>query len=165
MHVNPVINWSRKLGKKLKADLEILELAAIFHDYASILDRKNDENHHFLSASLAEDFLKRYNFPEGKIRHVQACIRNHRGSKKRNHRSIESEILASADAMSHFSELASMFFLAFHVKEKDTKEGSIWLKGKLHRSWKKIMPEGKKMVKKEHDMAMEILNQAIKNKN
>jgi HD superfamily phosphodiesterase len=45
-HILPVSKISIKLGKKLKADLEVLELAGLLHDYADIKDRDLYEEHH-----------------------------------------------------------------------------------------------------------------------
>jgi hypothetical protein len=54
---------------------------------------------------------------------------------------LESKILASADAMAHFTEFIDMTYLTFGIHKYKTVEGSIWLKNKLLRSWKKIIPE------------------------
>jgi uncharacterized protein len=37
-HIIPVVRHSLVLGKKLKADLEVLELAALLHDYACFVN-------------------------------------------------------------------------------------------------------------------------------
>jgi uncharacterized protein len=160
-HILIVAKRSLVLGKKLKADLEVLELAALLHDYASIVDYKFFKEHHIHGAQLAEEILLDLNCPREKTEHIKECILNHRGSRERNHKSVESEILASADAMSHFSELADMFYLTYGVHKLKTKEGAIWLKNKLEKSWNKIMPEGRKLVQEDYDIAMKILDQAI----
>jgi len=50
----PVVKHSLKLGKQLKADLEVLELAALFHDYANLVDNKKfDKEHHRYGAIFA----------------------------------------------------------------------------------------------------------------
>lgn len=163
-HIQAVINHSKKLGKLFKADLEVLELAAILHDYAGIKDYKFYPKHHIYSGELAEKLLREYNYPEDKIKHIKECIFSHRGSVKMKRRTIEAKILASADAMSHITEIADMFHLAYKIYGYETAEGAEWLKGKLQRSWAKTMPTGKDMVRAEYNAAIKIINKALKNK-
>lgn len=160
-HILVVVKFSLDLGKKVKADLEVLELAALLHDYASLLDKNFNKEHHVHGARLAKEILEKLNVPDDKTKIIQDCIMSHRGSVKLKRETKEAKILASADAMSHISELASMFYLTYGVHKFKTKEGAEWLKGKLERSWAKIMPEGKKMVRKDYLIAMKILKIAL----
>ncbi|MFH1522892.1 MAG: HD domain-containing protein [Patescibacteria group bacterium] len=169
-HILPVVEHSLKLGRKfkvnsngqLKVDFEVLELSALLHDYAGVNDFNLYKDHHLHSAKMADKILSRLNYPVSKINHIKECITSHRGSVKISKNTVEAKILASADAMAHFTELADMFFLAFNVHGYKTQEGSKWLKKKLMRSWKKITPEGKKMVENDYKIAINILNKAIK---
>lgn len=146
----------------MKADLEVLELAALLHDYANLVDaKKYAEEHHYYGAKFAEDILKNYSYPQKKIERIKDCILSHRGSKKIPHKSLESRILASADAMSHISELADMFFLTYGIHKFGSLEGSRWLRDKLNRSWQKTMKEGKKLIKKDYEIAIKILNKNV----
>jgi uncharacterized protein len=160
-HVLPVVEHSISLGKKMKADLEVLEIAALLHDHAGIVDMKKYKNHHVEGAKMAKDILFEINFPENKIEKVAQCIYEHRGSVLKEKNNLESKILASADAMSHFTELADMFLLAFGVHKYSTSEGCEWLKGKLDRSWKKIIPEGQKLIEDDYKIAMKIVTKGI----
>jgi len=160
-HILPVAGHSLHLGRRLKADLEVLELAAYLHDYAGILDYKLYKDHHLHGARLAGKILGELNFPAEKIKKVKECIGSHRGSVRIKHKNKEAEILASADAMSHFTELADMFYLTFGIHRYKTLEGARWLKAKLERSWAKIIPEGRKLIKEDYKTAKEIINKAI----
>jgi len=160
-HILPVVRHSLALGKKLKADLAVLEIAALLHDHAGITDMKLYPSHHIHGAKIAEKILKKYNWPQEKIEAVKHCIQTHRGSIKLKHKTLEAKILASADAMSHITEPADMFYLTYGVHKYKTKQGSQWLKKKLERSWKKIMPEGKKMIEKDYNIIMNLLNKAL----
>jgi len=162
-HILPVVEHSLRLGKLLKADLEVLELAAYLHDIASITNANYVKRHHTYGAQMAKKILRELNYPEDKIKKVTRCILTHRGSVKTRRDTLEAKILASADAMSHFSELVEMFYLAFKIHDYTTQEGVPWLKGKLERSWQKIIPAGRKLIKKDYKIAMYLLNQAIKN--
>jgi len=164
-HIVPVVEHGVALSKKLGADREVVELSALLHDYASIYNFSLADEHHIHSAELAEKILNKLNFPLEKIEHVKDCILSHRGSRPVKKDSLEAKILASADAMSHFTELADMMYLTYGIHKYSTMKGAIWLKNKLLRSWKKIIPEGRQMVKNEYDIAMKILNKTINNKN
>ena len=161
-HLEVVAAYSLKLAKKLKADLEVVELAAYLHDYAALLKGSNDKNHHILGAREAKKMLLALGYPEDKVQVVAECILCHRGSVKLARPTIEAKILASADAMSHFRYIPDMFYLAYNRHGFETDEGAAWLKGKLERSWAKIIPEGRKLIKKDKDLFFEILNQILK---
>ncbi|MCX6796092.1 MAG: HD domain-containing protein [Candidatus Falkowbacteria bacterium] len=158
-HILPVVSHSLKLGKILKADLEVLELAALLHDYANLVDNKKfNSQHHKYGAIFAREILENLKLPENKINQVADCIYSHRGSLKIKAKTLEARILKSADAMSHITELADMFFLTYGIHRLGSLEGAKWLKEKLRRSWHKIMPEGKKLVREDYIMAIKILN-------
>jgi len=53
------------------SDLEVLNLAALFHDIG-IID--SYDNHEERSAIVAEKFLKKHHYPDEKIKLVKACI-------------------------------------------------------------------------------------------
>jgi len=163
-HILPVAGHSLHLGRRLKADLEVLELAAYLHDYAGILDYKLYKDHHLHGARLAGKILGELNFPAEKIKKVKECIGSHRGSVRIKHKNKEAEILASADAMSHFTELADMFYLTFGIHRYKTLEGARWLKAKLERSWAKIIPEGRELIRDDYKIVSRIINKAILHK-
>jgi len=160
-HILPVAEHCLKLGKKLKADLEVLELAALLHDLAAVTDKKYAEDHHIHGAKMAEKILSELGMPEEKIINIKNCVLNHRGSKPGRRESLEEKILASADAMSHITELADMMYLTYGVHKFKTEPGAAWLKSKLERGWKKIMPQGRQMIRKDYKTAMIILDQVI----
>jgi HD superfamily phosphodiesterase len=161
-HILPVVSHSLKLGRILKADLEVLELAALLHDYANLVDKKRySSQHHKYGAIFARKILANLQLPEEKINNVVDCIFSHRGSVKIKAKTLEAEILKSADAMSHITELADMFSLAYGIHRFGSLVGAKWLKAKLKRSWNKTMPEGKKLVKEDYVIALKILNKTI----
>ena len=57
---------------------------------------------------------------------------------------------------------ADMMYLVYGIHKLKTKPGAVWLKNKLERSWKKIMPEGRKLIKDDYKIAFKVLNIAIK---
>jgi putative nucleotidyltransferase with HDIG domain len=161
-HLELVAKYGLALAKKLKADAEVVELAAYLHDYASLLDINNAARHHLVGAELAEKILADLKLPREKINAVKECILAHRGSVQRKKRTLEAKILASADAMSHFYYIPDMFYLTYGVHRLKSDEGAVWLKAKLQRSWHKIvLPEGREMIKKDRKLFLEILGQIM----
>lgn len=80
-HIVSVVNYSKILAEKLGADKEVVEIAALLHDYAGILNKDFYPEHHIHGARLAEEILIGYNYPKDKIECVKHCIYAHRGSQ------------------------------------------------------------------------------------
>lgn len=163
-HIIHVVKYAKELAKKLKADEEVVEIAALLHDYASIKDKELSEEHHIHGAKLAEEILKKYNYPREKIEQVKQCIISHRGSKPKEKISKEALCLADADAMAHFDGIPSLFYLAFFSHKLDVDSSRDWLMKKLERSWNKISPQAKEMIKDKYE-ASKLLLQDSSQKN
>jgi uncharacterized protein len=157
-HIKKVVYFSKILAKKTNADLEIVEISALLHDYASVLNRKYYSQHEIIGARLAQSILEKYNYPPDKIKIVKKCILNHRGSKLKEKLSIEEKCIADADAMAHFTSIASLFYLCFNTHKLNIEESEKWILAKLQRSYKKISPIGRKIVKPYFLAAKKILN-------
>ncbi len=157
-HIVTVVKYSKLLAKKLDADEEIVEISALLHDIASISNPDWLEDHHIHGVKLAEKILKKYNYPQEKIEKVKHCIFAHRGSKKIKRETIEAEIVASADAMSHFDNIPALMKVSYQVKQMETDEGTEWVLNKIERSWKKLMPEAKETMRKKYEAIKLILS-------
>lgn len=98
-HTNEVIEMCRKLGETSKLspwDMEILILAAIFHDSGYIF---TIDGHEQKSAEIAAEFLKENGCPEDKISKITSCILA--TSMPQNPKNSLEEIICDAD-LSHF---------------------------------------------------------------
>jgi uncharacterized protein len=156
-HIVPVVQNSRQLAKLLGADEEIVEIAALLHDFASVKDKNLYKDHHLNSAIEAEKILQSFDYPAEKIAAVKHCIETHRGSIAEQRRSIEAECMASADAMAHIQNVPALLYSAFTLRGMDIEEGIYWLRKKLERSWNKMIPEAQQLVKQKYDAASKIL--------
>lgn len=154
-HFKSVVQYAEQLAKERNADMEIVLISAWLHDIASI--KGHYEDHHIIGQEYAQEFLKKNNYPKEKIKQVKHCIYAHRGSRDIKRESIEAECICDADAMSHFNTIGSLFYLAFNVKKMNTKEAIDFVKNKLQRSYNKLTPIGREMIKKKYDAVMEIL--------
>ncbi len=150
-HIYFVAKYAKMLAKELGADEEVCELAALLHDYASVLNKDWYPQHHIHSARLAQEALSKFNYPQEKIEQVKHTILTHRASQGIKQDTLEAKILASADAMAHFAGVNSLLYLAFVIHGKDINEGTQWVLSKLERSWKKLIPEAKDIIKDKYD--------------
>ncbi len=156
-HITRVVQNAKQLAKLLGADLEIVEIAALLHDFASVKDKNLYKDHHINSAIEAEQILRRFDYPAEKIAAVKHCIEAHRGSVAEQQRSLEADCVASADAMAHIQNVPALLYSAYLQRGMDIDEGMKWLRRKLERGWNKMVPEAKELVKEKYDAALEIL--------
>lgn len=150
-HMVAVIENSKKLAEKLGADKEIVEIAAILHDYAAVSNKDFAKEHHLKGMEMSEQVLKRYHYPKDRIELVKECIYSHRGSTDIEPKTMEAKILASADAMAHFDNVDSLFYTVYEEQKMEIDEGTKWILGKLERSWKKLMPEAQEIMKDKYE--------------
>ena len=73
-HVNRTVKAVQLIAENSKvtaAELEILKIAALFHDIGIV---ESYDNHEEGSAQIAIEFLEKHNYPVEKINKVKACI-------------------------------------------------------------------------------------------
>lgn len=99
-HTERVYNLALKIGKKEKADLDVIGAAALLHDIARLKeDNKEVECHAEHGAKMAEKILKEMNFPKDKIDGVIHSIKVHRHSKGLIAETKEAKIIQDADRL------------------------------------------------------------------
>ena len=152
-HITQVVKNGDRLAEMFGADLEIVELAALLHDYASIKDEALYKDHHIHSATEAEELLRCFNYPQERIEAIKACIAAHRGSVP-GEKSTEAECLANADAMAHIEQVPALLELAFVQHGMGIDEGTEWVRAKLERSWNKLHVEVQGMMKEKYEAAL-----------
>ena len=156
-HILQVVQNGKQLAPRFNADPEIVEFAALLHDYASIKDEALYADHHIHGPIEAEKLLKRFGYPEEKTETVKDAIATHRASVTIEHRSAEGECLANADAMSHIEQAPSLLYLAYVHHGMDIDEGRLWVKAKLQRSWEKLREDVQDIVRDRYEAALKIL--------
>ncbi len=100
-HVERVYNLAIKIGKKEKANLTILKLAAILHDIGK---KQQDEvngmiDHAEVGARLAQKILEKYNLKKETIEKITYCIETNRFRGNKKPESKEAKILFDADKL------------------------------------------------------------------
>lgn len=156
-HILQVVENGKQLAPRFDADPEIVEFAALLHDYASIKDEALYPDHHIHSPIEAEKLLKGLGYPKEKTEAVKEAIATHRGSVVVEHRSAEGACLANADAMSHIEQAPSLLYLAYVHHEMGIDEGRLWVKAKLQRSWQKLREDVQDIVREAYEAALKVL--------
>ncbi len=121
-HTERVYKLAMRIGKKEKADLEILGLACILHDVAR---EKEDESegkicHAERGAILARDILEKNGVKEEKIEKIVHCIETHRFRGNKVPKSKEAKILYETDKLDAIGAIGigRAFSFAGHIGTK-----------------------------------------------
>ena len=156
-HIVFVVAFGRELSARLGADAEIVELAALLHDYAGIKDVRLEPEHHLHSADEARRLLDSLGYPPERTERVAACIVTHRASQGLLPETLEARCVASADAMAHIAQVPSLLRLAYTEKGLGIDEGAAWVAAKLRRSYGKLCPEAKELIEGRYRAALDLL--------
>ena len=179
-HVERVLKMCLHIGRKEKADLEILKFAAILHDIGRNEEDKNSGkiDHARYGAELAKKILENYKFSREKIKKIAHCIESHRFRGTIKPKTLEAKILFDADKLDSIGAvgIGRAFFFANEVGAKlhiDKSETEI-LKTKpytkddtayrefmvklRHIKDRMLTKEGRKLAKDRHAFMVEIFN-------
>lgn len=100
-HTERVLRLCLRIGRKEKADLDVLRLAALLHDVGrEEEDRSNGQIcHSRAGAALARRVLEKHGLDAETIRRIVHCVRTHRFRKKAAPQTLEARILFDADKL------------------------------------------------------------------
>ena len=155
-HLLPVIKNACMLADKYGADKDVVEVSAIFHDYADLLDFANRDNHHILGAELAEGILINDGSSQEFVNKVKLCIVNHRASVVNQKFSKEEICVADADAMSHLDSFIELICWRAYLGE-DIISCNNFVKTKIQKSYAKMSVESKELMKDKYESIMKVL--------
>ena len=156
-HIKEVARNGKRLAPLFEADAEVVEIAALLHDYASVKDEALYAEHHIHGPVEAEKILTRLGYPPARIEAVKHAIGAHRASVRVERRSPEAVCLANADAMTHIEQVPSLLHLVFVQHQMGIDEGAAWVHAKLQRSWNKLHPEVQALVRDKYEAALKTL--------
>ena len=152
-HIELVYKLAVANSKKYGADKDIVALAALLHDIASVTNKDFTEEHHIIGAEIAEELFTEYGLEKDKIQLIKKCILNHRGSRLAKKTTPEEICLADSDAMAHFYSIPSLLRMVYAEKKLSIDEGAKFVLDKLTRSYNKLSDQGKKLVSKRYEAA------------
>jgi len=100
LHVDRVVKMAEKIGKAENADLEVVLPAAYLHDcvYISKADPRRSQAS-TLSADMAVELLRKWNFPEKKLKAVHDAIASHSFSAGIAAKTLEAQVVQDADRL------------------------------------------------------------------
>lgn len=157
-HIKLVYEIAINICEEYKADYNIVALAALLHDIASVTDKELTEEHHIHGAAIAEELLSKYDISKEQIEHIKKCILNHRGSRLVKKTTPEEICIADADAMAHFYSVPSLLRMVYVEKGLSIDEGAEFVYNKLERSYNKLSKKGKEIIKPKYEAAKELLS-------
>lgn len=155
-HLFPVIKNACFLAEKYGANRDVVEVAALFHDYADLLDMNNREEHHVLGAKIAEEILLKDGYDWEFVEKVKACILNHRASILKEKFSVEEICVADADAMAHMDSVVELICWRAYLGES-VSECNNFVKKKIEKSYAKMSKETQTLMKDKYDSIMNTL--------
>jgi uncharacterized protein len=156
-HFVPMVHYALELADEYGGDKEVIAVAGWLHDIGSIIDGR--DNHHISGSRIAEEKLREYNYPEDKIEKVKKCIENHRGSRGNMRESVEEKIIAEADVMSNFDNIAGIFKAAFTYEGLTQGEARVAVRQKLENKYNQLHFEvSKEIIRPKYEAAMLLLN-------
>jgi len=100
-HIERVKNLVFHIGKKEKANLEILEIAALLHDIGRKEEMKNKGLfcHAEKGAQIAKKILEKLKLNKDTISNIVHCIESHRYRNNKIPKTIEAKVLFDADKL------------------------------------------------------------------
>jgi len=100
-HTRRVLRLCLRIGRREKANLHVLRLAALLHDVGREAEDKSRGRvcHGRAGASLSRDILLRHGLDAQFVRDVVHCIRTHRFRKRAVPKTLEAKILFDADKL------------------------------------------------------------------
>ena len=155
-HISCVIRNAVKFAKERGGDVEVVEIAALFHDWANLVDfEKYSEIHHIASGDLAEPILLQYGYKQDFIDKVKKCIFAHRAREVKEKLSIEEICLADADAVAHIENVFQII-MWMGLRRDTIEDGNRFVKNKIIRSYAKLSDEAKAYIKDKYEAILKI---------
>ena len=104
-HIMRVYRWAIKLQAKEGGDLEIITLAALFHDIGWEEGRPHEE----VSAEMAVEYLAEQGYDEAKIGRIGNIILRHNDKDTEDDLSIECRVLMDADLLDEVGAMSVLW--------------------------------------------------------
>ena len=153
-HIQYVYKYVCLLSKDKNVNHEVLELSSLLHDIAMTDKTLDRSKHNEYGSEIAEQLLRKNNYPEDKVQFVKKCILNH-SSKRAEYRTTEEErILVNADGLSHFDSISNLYSLAHNVMELNDEEAIRFIQDKLTKDYNEISEELKYLINDKYEKVM-----------
>jgi uncharacterized protein len=156
-HLAVVVEYAKRLGQTLGADLEIVELAGWLHDIAAVHDIAALPRHPILSAEIARKVLQEHGYPPERSERVAKCIAAHSVPVQMGHGRPGEVCVSNADAMALIVKPAYWFYYVYHVRQLGFAEGRDWLRQRVESNWAAMIPPARSIIEQEYHQVRELL--------
>lgn len=134
-HIRRTVHYANKLAKYYHVNVEESVAGALLHDIDGIV--ANTKNDFANSQKIAEKILRAHGYSHEFISKMQGIILTHSAGSKIKPRTKLEQVVANADALSHF-EMLPLYFYVRGMKQLHFKETLKEVKIKLECSEKKL---------------------------
>lgn len=121
-HITRVLDLCLEIGKKLGANLHVLEIAALLHDIGRESENQDihNRNHAELSAEMSLVFLRSQDFQisQDELDNIIHCIRAHSFSNKTIPKTLEAKILSDVDKLDALGAIGLYRVIGFSIKKQ-----------------------------------------------
>ncbi len=156
-HIELVYKVATEICYQYGAQYDIVALASLLHDVASVTDKEYTKDHHIIGAKIAEELLMPYGLSPQDVALIKKCILNHRGSVLVDKTTPEEVCVADADAMAHFYSVPSLLRMVYVEKKMSIDDGADFVYNKLQRSYNKLSDKGKEIILPNYEAAKILL--------
>lgn len=135
-HLPFVARKSRELAKQFGAHIELAEAAAWLHDVADVKMKRKHEGHEQASLDLARELMQKVGFTEEEIAIVvDDAIRLHSCYDGIKPKSLEGQVLATADALAHLTTDFYLYTTRVLHQEMTLEQTKSWVLAKAQRDF------------------------------
>lgn len=136
-HVKYVVDIAKKLAEKNKADTEVVEISAILHDIAKVLEEEK-EPHNIIGSKIAVQLLKNKKYNPQKIEQIRKCILYHNENIESVKLTKEEWCIRNADIISMFNNITIFFYLAYNEYKASYEDGKKMVKDMMIKKYNKL---------------------------
>jgi HD superfamily phosphodiesterase len=102
-HVERVLYYAQTINTEINASWDVIHCSVLLHDVGHTIQR---EEHHRISADIAEEYLGEKGVDQKTIVHIKECIITHsRQFSDRRPQSLEARVVFDADGMDLFGPI------------------------------------------------------------
>jgi len=157
-HVGVVAECCAQLAKCLRADAEVVELAAHLHDLSAVCDPATLPNHAQASAEMAVQILSERGYSSAGVAAVARAIASHSEPLAPGISSPEEVCLSNADAAARIIRPAYWLYFAFVVRKQGFAEGRQWLRLLFERQWGMLVEPARELIGARYAATIELLS-------
>ncbi len=157
-HICMVVDYSRKLAEVMKADAEVVELAAYLHDMAAVRDFRVLATHAQKGAEEGRSFLKERGYDARRADRVAACILRHSSPIRAGEGLPEEVCVSNADAMAQIANPPYWFFFAYRIMGMGFVAGRNWYAEKVMANWAQLTDPARRIIEARYRLTEALLS-------